>query len=84
MGGPTEFLAGHFSLVSFYGNKGGDTLNYHPPDQGNFTIREILIPIIQGEFPVSTSMDRKLGQCFPKTLPIPSMLVKSTNIREKI
>ena len=29
-------------------------------------------------------MDHKPGQCFPKTLVIPSMLVKSTNIRETI
>ena len=48
------------------------------------TIGEIPIPIIQGELPVSTSMDRKPGQCFPKTTAIPSMLVKSANIREKI
>ena len=70
-------------MVSFYGN-GGGPLNFHPPNQGNLTIGEIPIPIIQGEFPVSTSMDRKPGQCFPKTLAIPSMLVKSAHIREQI
>ena len=63
---------------------GGDTLNCRPPDQGNLTIGEIPIPIIQGEIPVSTSMDRKPGQCFSKTSVIPSMLVKSAHIRKKI
>ena len=83
MGGPTESFAVHFSLV-FSKVMGGDTLNCRPPDQGNLTIGEIPIPIIQGEIPVSTSMDRKPGQCFSKTSVIPSMLVKSAHIRKKI
>ena len=83
VGGPTESLAVHFSLVVSMVMV-GDTLNYRPPDQGNLTIGEIMIPIIQGELPVSTSMDCKPGQCFPKTSAIPSMLVKSANISEKI
>ena len=82
MGGYTESLqstSAWFPMVL-----GGDTLNCRPPDQGNLTIGEIPIPIIQGEIPVSTSMDRKPGQCFSKTSVIPSMLVKSAHIRKKI
>ena len=62
MGGPTESLVVHFSLVFSMVIGGGDTLNYHPLDQGNLNIGEISIPIIQGEVPVSTSMDHKPGQ----------------------
>ena len=74
VGGYTESLQSNLAWFPMVLG-GGDTLNCRPPDQGNLTIGEILIPINQGESFDSTSMDRKPGQCFPKASAIPSMLV---------
>ena len=64
--------------------EGGEPSIFRPPDQGDLNISEISISLELCELPGPIGLDRKPGQCFLKASAIPSMIVKSTNIREKI